>query len=460
MSTWYRLDSNARVFPAVTSENNSVIFRVAVILKKEVDPEILQQAADIVIERFPMFKVKLDSGLFWNYLYDNRKPLKVQPEQTYPCAVIDPHENNGYLLRIIYYQRRFALEIFHGLTDGLGALEFFKTLVYQYLLLMGKDVKDENMILLPESMSVPLEAEDSYRKYYQKVAIGRLDIETPHIIEGTLFDPYGHHTTQIMVPASALIKRAKAIGTTLTVFITSLLIQAIYLEESKHKNVTDPIIVGIPVNLRRIFPSITLRNFYVGTRIIAEMSPNKKLEDIINLTEKQLQENLTQEHLQLMLALGTSIRFERLPLKLVPLFIKNKFTQQIYKRFGSATTINLSNMGKVQLPKSMEPYIDKFELVSYPKEKTPINCAMGTVYDQLNITFVRNIREAGIIDRFCQLLTKYSGLHLEVYTNNWGADTSKNTFYPDYGRIQGRQRHKSKSSLKDFFSEWEAKIHI
>lgn len=461
MSNWYRLDSNAKVFPAVTSEINSAVFRGSVILTEAVNPDILQQAVDIVIKRFPVFAVKLGSGIFWNYLYENKRQLEVQQEQQYPCKVMDPRENNGFMLRVLYFNHRIGVEIFHGLSDGLGALEFLKTLVYQYLLLSGKDVKDEGLILLPETIPDPLEAEDSYQKYYHKLDIGKIEIEKPHTIKGTLFEPYGHHTTQVMVSASALIERTKAMGTSLTVLVTALLIKAIYLEESKHQEITHPIIIGIPVNLRRMFPSKTLRNFYAGTRIIADMTSNMNLEDIIKLVEGQLKGNLTKEHLQIMLNLASSIRFEQIPgLKFVPLFFKNRFIQHLYKRFGDATTINLSNLGRITLPTSMEPYIEKMEIISYPKETTPINCAMGSAYDQLNISFVRNIVEADIIERFCELLAGCTGLDLEIYSNNWGADTSGNHLYPKYEELSSHKKLKHKLRPNEFCKEWKAKIHI
>src|SRR5690606_37503808 len=124
MSNWYRLDSNAKVFPAVTSEINSAVFRGSVILTEAVNPDILQRAVDIVIKRFPVFAVKLGSGIFCNYLYENKRQLEVQQEQQYPCKVMDPRENNGFMLRVLYFNHRIVVEIFHGLSDGLGALEF------------------------------------------------------------------------------------------------------------------------------------------------------------------------------------------------------------------------------------------------------------------------------------------------------------------------------------------------
>lgn len=63
---------------------------------------------------------------------------------------------------------RITLECFHALTDGMGAMEFLKTLVYQYLLLIGKEVQDEGMVLLPDSAPEQQEEEDGCLRYYQK----------------------------------------------------------------------------------------------------------------------------------------------------------------------------------------------------------------------------------------------------------------------------------------------------
>ena len=44
ISKWRRLDNTANIFPVIASESMSQVFRVSVTLKKEVRPELLQQA--------------------------------------------------------------------------------------------------------------------------------------------------------------------------------------------------------------------------------------------------------------------------------------------------------------------------------------------------------------------------------------------------------------------------------
>ena len=120
MYKWYRLDNAAKVFPSVTGERNSSVFRFAAILKEKIDPELLQQAVDIVMPRYPMFSVRLRRGIFWNYLDENKQPLKVQKEHTPPSKQMDTHGDGGYMLRVIYYEHRLSLEMFHALTDGIS----------------------------------------------------------------------------------------------------------------------------------------------------------------------------------------------------------------------------------------------------------------------------------------------------------------------------------------------------
>ncbi len=140
MEEWYKLDNAGKMFHAVSEQANSAVFRIAAIMKETVQPAKLQLALDDVLKRLPIFAVKLRKGVFWDFLVDNNEKLFVQPESQYPCAPIDPLETNGFLLRVTYYKKRIAVEFFHSVTDGTGALEFIKALIYHYLSHLGEDI--------------------------------------------------------------------------------------------------------------------------------------------------------------------------------------------------------------------------------------------------------------------------------------------------------------------------------
>ena len=77
---WFRLDNSAKLYPFITTKDTQNLFRFTVELTNDIDAEILQNALDLTLKRFPSFAVRLRRGAFWYYLEENTKQLKVQPE--------------------------------------------------------------------------------------------------------------------------------------------------------------------------------------------------------------------------------------------------------------------------------------------------------------------------------------------------------------------------------------------
>ena len=100
---WYELDLSAIVYPTLQRRDFSSVYRLSVVLKETIDPEILQQAVDISLRRFPTYKVAIRKGLFWRYLETNNRPGPfVQPDIKNPCMPMPFKANNRYLIRIYY----------------------------------------------------------------------------------------------------------------------------------------------------------------------------------------------------------------------------------------------------------------------------------------------------------------------------------------------------------------------
>ena len=117
---------------------------MAIILKEEIQQDLLQQALDMVLPKFSVFNCRLRQGMFWYYFEENgKKSPTVHEEHTYPCRYIDEHRNRSYLFRVTYYGCRINLEVFHSLTDGNGALNFLKELTYQYLRLSHPELGEQ-----------------------------------------------------------------------------------------------------------------------------------------------------------------------------------------------------------------------------------------------------------------------------------------------------------------------------
>ena len=119
---WVRLDNAAKIYPAARRRKWSNVFRQSVTLKDEVDKKILQLALDITAKRFPAIAARLRKGAFWYYLQQLDRAPDALEEYSYPLVYMSKSEMRKCAFRVLVYQNRIAVEFFHALTDGTGAL--------------------------------------------------------------------------------------------------------------------------------------------------------------------------------------------------------------------------------------------------------------------------------------------------------------------------------------------------
>lgn len=422
MDRWYKIDNTGKVFHAVTDNSNSSVYRVAIIMKKSVDSHVLQNALDSVIKRFPTLAVKPRKGIFWDFLEQNDKPLYVQEEKQYPCYPINPKNNNDYLVRVLYYKHRISVEIFHSLTDGYGAIEFLKSLIYQYLILQGEKITDTHDVLYPNAAPNKYEIEDGFEKHVQsyKYPQAREQTETVFQIKGTPFDPPGVNVIHGVMQASKVNKFARQLGSSVTGLISAILIHAIYEETLKYGRSNEKIIIALPVNLRQQFPSLTLRNFFSVINVGAYVNDETTLETILEKVTDQLRVKTKKQALQVEID-RYMVYQKKLTARLTPLRLKYVAMRYGFYHFGeNSKTTTVSNLGIIKLPESIKPHVERAEVILYPTKNSPINCGICTVNDKLTITFARSILETEIIKSFFTQFVNLTGLDIEVSSNEWG----------------------------------------
>ena len=161
---WFPLDDAAKIYPLSMAHDRMAIFRLSVYLKKEVVPEILQMALNFTIKRFPTFATTLKKGFFWHYLDTTKKRFSVEEENDVPSQPIKVSSSGSQSFRVKYYKNRISVEFFHVLTDGTGGMEFLKSLVNEYLILLGKKVSKNNLILDINDEPVFDEFENAFEK--------------------------------------------------------------------------------------------------------------------------------------------------------------------------------------------------------------------------------------------------------------------------------------------------------
>lgn len=415
---WFLLDNAAKIFPCASNKNNPHMFNVSVTLVEDVNETILQEAVGTVLQRFPSFKVRLKKGLFWFYLEENFKECIVKPSESNLFDYTWLKRKNDYLFNLSYYKNKINLTVFHALSDGTGAMEFLKSIVYQYLKFTGKNVDDEGIIKSPESPYTNSEVKDNFLKYYKKSKEGPPKEENAYHIEGTHYD---HGVGIIIGTASVaeLKKLAKQYDVTLTTYLCALFSYATYLEVyNPEKPIKNPIKLFVPVNMRKIFKDETMRNFAGYVRLNTYFKPEITFEDIILDYKQQMAEKVTKEYLTK--ASDANVKMERnIFLRLTPLVLKNIAMKIGYNILGdNIQTVSVSNLGVVNFPKSMEKYIENvgFDLgASYLITK---NLGVSSYKDKINLSFSSSIVETGLEQKFFKLLTE-QGCKVEIVSNYW-----------------------------------------
>lgn len=417
---WMRLDNAAKIYPASRSNRWSNVFRLSATLKEEVDVDILRSALDVTVRRFPSIAVRLRKGVFWYYLEQLSAAPEIREENSYPLTRMSKKETRKCAFRVLVYERRIAVEIFHSLTDGNGALVFLKSLVAEYLQQKyGVHIPAEEGVLGRLEEPSEDEVEDSFLKYSGKLCASRRE-NTAWRMSGTP-EPGGFlNVTCFKIPVKPALEKAHEYGVTLSTFLGASIMMAMQnsqKEKVHNPNRRKPIKLLIPVNLRKLFPSKTLRNFvlYTTPEILPKLG-EYSFEEICQVIQCKLNTDITPKRMSMMIA--TNVSSERLmAVRIMPLFVKNFVMKAVFKSVGERKScLSMSNLGVVRVPKEMASYVERFDFVLGIQATAPYNCGVISFGDTMNVNFIRNIREADLEYHFHQVLQEM-GITAEVESN-------------------------------------------
>ena len=417
---WYKLDLSAIVYPTLQRRDFSSVYRLSVVLKEDVDPQVLQQAVDLTLPRFPTYKAAIRKGLFWRYLEPNNRPGPfVQEDVKNPCQPMYFKANNRYLVRVYYYGKRIALEAHHSLGDGTGGMCVLQTLTATYLRLLGhNEIENGGFVLDINEEPDKEELEDAYMRYANaKVCPPRLG-EKAYRVRGTKEPFYTLNIIDGILSVSEVISVAKKYNATITEYLNSVLLYALLQKQEDDKPVKQrPVKIAMPVNLRRFFPTITLRNFI--TMIYPGVDPR--------LGEYTFEEIVTQVHNYMRYYINekllrgditTNAATQQNPfIRVVPLFLKDFAVRTFYTKIQDKnSSAGLTNMGALKVPQGMKPYIERFDIYMGQPFSRRTNCAIISFEDVLTVNFASSIVEADVERLFFRKLVQ-DGIHVKIESN-------------------------------------------
>lgn len=412
---WDKLDNTAHLFPVIAGESMSNVYRISVTLHEKILPGYLQEALDKVLPWFDVFRVRLRKGVFWYYFEDNKKPApRVMEERTYPNQFISPNKNNNYLFRVSYYQKRINLEVFHVLTDGMGAINFLRELTYQYLRL----VHPELLEIVPDALcsDTSLNKEDSYVRNYKKSHAKGYKTRRAYLIKGEKLRPLELGVIHGYMPVEQLKAAAKKYQLSINEYLVAVFFWSVWQECLHCVPKGRPISVAVPVNLRPYYHSITTKNFFVMVSAVFE--PTKEdytFEEIAAITAESLRSQINPEHLEHLFAYNVSNE-KNLMLRAVPLFVKNIAIKSVYQTSALANSTTITNIGSIQVREEYQPYVDKFHAFLSMSKGQSIKGCICSYQGTLVFTFSSTLTDVSIQRAFFRRLAR-EGVEVEIETN-------------------------------------------
>ena len=405
---WFPLDNAAKIYPSNLTKEVTTVFRLSVVLVQAVKIQAFYRALTQIEQRFPYFKVQLKRGFFWYFLEHIPLRIPVEVDDKRPCRKFP---KGKLLVRILIAGKKISVEFSHILTDGTGAFEFMKTLLIYYSRELGADLPSGFDYYRPGDPVSEEEFEDSYNRYFKQEIPPMVKRSKAFHLPFSLKPKPRFGVRNYIVPLHALKALAAEKGVTINDYLVAIYLfalQEIHEELGtlsrfkKQKNIR----IQVPINLRRVFPSKTMRNFslFVMPEIdlrLGHFTFDEILKTVFHQIRLETDEKLINKNI------SRNVRSEKkLFIKSIPLILKNFILKLKYYSLGASQYSGvITNLGKATLPPETEHLIDHFVFTPPPPNKLlKINCGAIGFKDKLVLSFGRVARSKILEEKFIGFL--------------------------------------------------------
>jgi len=382
----------------------------------------LVSAVQKVVPRFPFFQVEIRTGMFWYALVRRHDLPALEADVANPCMNPQLIGKKRWPFRLRVHGRTISGEFSHMLTDGIGALTFMRTLASEYATLAGFKTEAIHDLPVDGHPWIPQEWEDQSPQLAlerpPKRALPEQAFHVPYKLASKGYYQYIHG----FCDCQAVLALAKADGLSLTEYLASVLLYSYQqlldvLVKQKQRITLRPLRLLVPVNLRTLFQSRTLRNFFAFSYpAIDPRLGDFSFEQICILVHHTMQAHVQAPNLLHQLSMNVA---EERPLwkRITPLFIKNLVIAAVYALSGDRRyTCSYSNLGKVIMPLGQEALIQSWSFLPPPSPVCKINMTSISWKNELCISFGSMVEETELQRLFFEFLAS-RGVAVRVVSN-------------------------------------------
>ena len=390
---WLRLDNAAKIYPASANPKRPLVFRLMTEIDRPVNLGILKKALEETIARYPYFGVQIHKGFFWYWMDFESPGVSIYPDLGTPCRYFRYRQREQPQVRLLVKNNTISAEFFHALTDGSGALTFMRHLIFAYARILG--------INLPEGSDNPLDSvpdseenEDAYNRYFDPKLPPPPKLSKAFHLPFLKLNSFSYKLLSCEIPTGRLLEAARENGLTITEYLSAIYLwalQDIYLKlyPSNNNRQKRPVIrVQVPVNLRNLFPSKTLRNFTLF--VVPEIDTRLgyySFEEICRLVHYHML--LETDPKLLRRIIYRNVRNEKsIFIRIIPLTLKNIVLRYYFHRSGLSLYSGLiTNLGRVQWPGELSEFVTGMRFYPPPPDQTKVSLGVVTSNNRLILTF-------------------------------------------------------------------------
>jgi len=422
--SWLKLDNAAKIFPAVTDSELTSVFRISKNLKERIKIAELQRALEKTYQRFPYFNVHLKHGFFWHYLEQHEGVPTVEMDKWPPLQVFYTTFIHDRLYRILARGRQVSIEMMHSLSDGGGAMQLLNSLLWMYLRECGYDIDKPENFLDINSDPDPEEFEDAYNKYFMK------GIPPNHPKNKAWSLPFELKNKkprlsviQAEMSSKHILEKSRFYKISVTEFLASVYLDALQEIFFIYENNNIPqqltmLRMQVPINLRKIFPSKTMRNFtlFALPEIDLRMGAYA-FEDITQIVHHYMK--LESYPQQIHRLISRNVGSEKLfYVRVIPLLIKDMILAAKHKSYGNAQYSGvMTNLGQIRYPDAIARHVDSIScLPPPPNKRTKVNCSIASFENKMIASFC-NVTASTELERI--FFTKITNMGVPVKMIGW-----------------------------------------
>ena len=405
---WLRLDNAAKIYPAIRSRELTSVIRISVELKERIVAQPFSEAIRAIEDRFPYYKVKLKRGFFWYFLEHEDMPIKVLADKDIPCRAFGKDE---LMFRILVMENKVSVEFSHILTDGTGTFEFLKTLLLTYLEKCGQKVPESVPWLRPSETASPEEYEDAFNRFFKKTEAPTLSIPKAFHLPFSLKAKPRFDVLLGIIPIKEIIKKAKEHKVSLTEYLVAVYLYGLQkvheeLPTRSRRRSNKKVRIEVPVNLRNMYPTKTMRNFslYVMPEIDTRLGWYT-FEELLKVVHHQMQLETDKKLISKMMA--RNVGGEKNPfVRGVPLFLKSLILSTLYAAGTQKYSGVITNLGKVDFTPEINKCIKRIVFIPPPANRIlKVNCGVVGFENNLVLSFGNITNSKNLEKYFFRFLT-------------------------------------------------------